>query len=478
MYCEVAKAYGITLTDDDKATIDESIESYRSSATLYGYPNLNSFFSASFGKGVSEGDVRDCMEYSLLATKAMEKISDDIDKSIKDEDINKQYNDNKLDYNLVDYTYYSFNVNYDEVAKDLLGDKYEEKLKTEENKAKVLAEYKLRIEKAKTAANELNEIAELEAFKAYIYNYVANENIDDVYGSQTIKTDIKPSDEDVKFLKAEIVKAVVAEIAEGKETSSDVVTIDDKTAAEVSAYGKTVKKDYAKILNTVKTKLFSTVLSAKNNSIKEKVGYVSEDDKVSVWAFDDARKANEIKLIEEYDGATAGEIKNEKGKSNTAVYFLTKTQYKDSETAKNLSYMVFSKEADAKAAITELVANKAFTKDKFVKESDKTTKKATAYDSITNYTEGAMGSTDFDKWVFDTERKSGDITATPIKVTSGSSTVYMVVLFEGEGQELWYLDVKNAIATEKAEAKVTELEGKYKVTVKDKALKYVNVTAD
>ena len=313
MYCEAAKAYGITLNDDDKAVIEENIESYRATATMYGYPDLNSFFSASFGKGVSEGDVRDCMEYSLIATKTMEKISDDIDKSIKTEDINKKYEANKNDYNVIDYVYYAFNVNYDEVASDLLGDKYEEKLKTEENKAKVLAEYKLRIEKAKAAANELKEITDLEAFKDYIYNYVANENIDDVYGSQTIKTDIKPSDADVKYIKAELVKKVVSEIKEGKESTTDIVKIDDKTAAEVSVFGKTVKKDYAKIINTVQTKLFSAVLSAKKSANVEKANF-AKDNTFSKWAFDAARKDNEIKLIEEFDGSKAGEIKNEKGK--------------------------------------------------------------------------------------------------------------------------------------------------------------------
>lgn len=475
MYCEAAKAYGIVLTDEDKATIEENIESYRATATMYGYPNLSSFFSDSFGKGVSEGDVRDCMEYSLLATKTMEKISDDIDKSIKDEDVNKKYEADKKPYDVIDYTYYSFNVNYDEVAADLLGSKYEDELKKAENKAKVEAEYKLRIEKAKKAAKELEAITELAAFKAYIYNYVANENIEDIYGSQTIKKEIKPSDEDIKYIKAEIVKAVVAEINEGKETTEDIVKIDDKTADEVSVFGKTVKKDYAKILNTVKSKLFSTVLSAKKSANVEKANYV-KDNKFSEWAFGKDAKENAIKLIAEFDGEK-DEIKNEKGKSNTAVYFLTKTARKDTETAKNLSYMVFSKEADAKAAIDELVKNKAFTKDKFLKESDKTTKKASAAESVTDYTKGAMGSTDFDNWVFDAARKKGDITATPIKITSGSSSVYMVILFEEDGQQLWYLDVKNAIATEKAEAKVTELEGKYKVTVDKKGLKYVNVEA-
>lgn len=474
MYCEAAKEYGVELTDEDKATIDESVETYRSTATLYGYPNLSSFFSATFGKGVSEGDVRDCMELSLLATKTMEEISDRIEKSISLTDINTKYDANKKDYNVIDYTYYSFNVNYDEVAKELLGDKYTDELKKEENKAKVLAEYKTRIEAAKKSAEELKAITELDAFKAYIYNYVTNKNIDDVYGAQTIKTEIKPADDVVKHIKAELVKAVVAEIIEGKESTTDVIEIKDDTPAEVDIFGKTVKKDYAKIINTVKTKLFSNVLSAKKSANVEKANYI-KDNKFSEWAFDAARADGNITLIAEYDGSGDGEIKNEKGKSNTAVYFLTKTQRKDSETSKNISYMIFGKEAEAKAAITELAANKAFTKDAFLKETE-TTKKATATNSITDYTEGAMGSADFDKWVFDATRKAGEITSAPIKVTSGSSSVYMVVLFEGEGNELWYIDVKTAIATERAEAKVTELEGKYKVTVKDNALKFVNVT--
>lgn len=475
MYCEAAAAYNITLTDEDKATIDESIESYRTTATASGYPNLSSFFSAYFGKGVSEGDVRDCMELSLLASKTMEKISDEIEASVTKTDIDTKYDANKLDYNVIDYTYYSFNVNYDEVAKELLGDKYEDELKKEENKTKVLAEYKTRIEKAKAAAAELKAITELSAFQSYIYNYVAKENIDDLYGAQTIKTEIKPTDDVVAHIKAELVKAVVAEIVEGKEATTDVVEIKDDTPAEVDVFGKTVKKDYAKIINTVKSKLFSTVLSAKNSANVEKANYI-KDNTFSTWAFDAARKDNELTLIAEYDGSAEGEIKNEKGKSQTAVYFLTKTQRKDAETSKNVSYMIFEKEADAKAAITDLVTNKAFTKDAFLKETA-ATKKAASSSSIEDYTEGGIGITDFDKWVFDAARKAGDITAEPVKYTSGSTSYYFVILFEGEGQELWYLDVKSTIMNERAEAKVTELEGKHKITVKEDALKYVNVTA-
>lgn len=476
MYCEAAAAYNVTLTDEDMKTIDENIKAYESTATMYGYLNLNSFFTASFGKGVTETDVRDCMEYSLLATKTMEKISDEIEESIKKEDIDKKYNDNKLDYNVVDYTYYSFKVNYDDIAKEVLGKDYETLLKKEENKAKVLEEYKKHITEAKAAAKELQSKTTLAEFQLYIYNYVANDSIESVYGSQTIKAEIKPADDIVKHIKAELVKKAVAEVVKGTETAGNVVEITKDSPAELTVFDKTVKKEYAEIVNKVYSSLFSKVLSAKDSYNVEKANSIKDDD-FSEWAFDESRKENEIKLIAEYDGATEGaEIKNEKAKSHTSVYFLTKTQRKDSETAKNFSYMVFSKEAEAKAAIAELVKNKALTKDIFLKDTD-TTKKATVKDSIEDYIEGSMGSADLDKWLFDSERKAGDLTSTPIKTTSGSTTVYIIALYEGEGQELWYLDVKSVIANERAEAKVTELEGQYKITVKDKALKFISVSA-
>lgn len=484
IYCEAAADLGVTLNDDDYATIDENIASYETTATLYGYPSVNSFLTASFGQGVSESDVRDCMEYSLLASKAMEKVAEQIEDSVKDSDIDTNYDKNKLDYNVVDYTYYSFKVNYDEVAKDLLGKDYENLLKKEENKTKVLEEYKKQIAEAKAAAAELEKKTTLDDFKAYIYNYVATESVEDVYGSQTIKDDIKPKKEDgttvdedvIAHIKSELVKAVVAEVLAGKEETVDVVEIKSDTPDEVTVFEKTVKKDYAKIINTVKSKLFTSVYSAKETYNVEKANY-TKDNKFSEWAFDDERKAGDIKLIAEYDGEKAdAEIKNEKGKSHTSVYFLTATQHKDTEKSKNFSYMVFSSEANAKAAIGELVKKGTLTQEAFLAETE-TTKKASVSTSVTDYVEGSMGSSDFDKWLLDDERKVGDLTATPIKSTSGSSSVYIVALYEGEGQELWYLDVKSVIINERAEAKATEYEGKYTVTVKDKALKFVNVTA-
>lgn len=480
MYCEAADEYGVTLSDEDMASIDESIASFESTAALYSayYPTLNSFLSANYGKGVTEKDVRDCMELSLLASKTMEKISEEIEASVSETDINAKYDANAKDYNVVDYTYYSFIVNYDEVEKEL-----KTTLQRDPTKDEALAEYQKQITEAKAAAAELKSKTNADDFKAYIYDYVANKNIDDTYGAQTIKDEIKPQkqnedgttavdDEAIAAIKAELVKAVVAEIAEGKEEAVAITIPEDAETVEV--FGRTVAKDYATVLNTVKTKLFTTVLSAKDSSIVEKA-YYTADNKFSEWAFDAARVAGEINLIAEYDGETEGaEIKNEKGKSYTSVYFLNATQHKDSDTAKNFSYMVFTKEADATAAINELAAAGTLTQDAFLAKA--TEKSATSASAVTDYTEGNMGSTEFDKWVLDEARQAGQLTSSPIKTTSDSTTYYIVALFEGEGQELWHLDVKNTIATERAEAKVTELEAKYEITVKDNFLKFVNVT--
>lgn len=490
IYCEAAPELEVALTDEDYAEIDTNLEYYETLAASNGWPSVNSFYAEQFGKGISEGDVRKCMEYSLLASKTMEKLADKIDASVTLDEINEKYNgnngENALDYDIVDYTYYIFKVNYDEVAKDVLGADYkEEDLEKQENKDKVLAEYKKQIKEAQDAAKELESKTNLEDFKAYIYNYVANEAVEDNYGSQTISDEAKGSltAEQISAIKAELVKAVVAEATaeDAADTATAAIEIKDDDADDKTYEfaGATVTKAYAKIVNTVKEKAYSTVKSATTTYNVEKSGY-TKDNKFSEWAFKEG-KLNDKKLIAEYDASEEGamvedesKITAEKKQSQTGVYFLTGERRKDTEKAKNFTYMVFSTEATAKEAIAELVAGGTVTKDAFLAMAE--TKKATTSNSITDYTKGAMGSTEFDEWLFDTAKNVGDLTSTPIKTTSDSTTVYIVALYEGEGQELWYLDVKSTIVNEKAEAEATRLEGAHAITVYDNRLKRVKVT--
>lgn len=485
MYCEASAELEVALTDEDYAEINTNLEYYETLAASNGWPSVNSFYSENFGKGISESDVRKCMELSLLASKTMEKLADKIDASVTEGEIKTKYEGNALDYDVIDYTYYIFKVNYDEAAKKALGKDYKEAdLEKQENKDKVLAEYKAMIAKAQDAAKELEGKTTLEDFKAYIYNYVATKAVDDNYGSQTISAEAKGSltDDQITAIKAELVKNILAEATkdDAKDVADKAIDIKDDDADDKTYEfaGATVTKAFAKIVNTVNEKAYSTVKSATTTYNVEKAGY-TKDNKFSEWAFKEA-KLNDKKLIAEYDASKdgamvtdQGEIKAESKQAQVGVYLITETRRQDTDKAKNFTYMIFSTEATAKEAIAELVAGGTVTKDAFLAMAE--TKKATTSNSITDYTKGAMGSTEFDEWVFETAKNAGDLTATPIKTTSDSTSVYIVALYEGEGQELWKLDVKSTIVNEKAEAEATRLQGAHAITVYDNRLKRVKV---
>jgi hypothetical protein len=66
----------------------------------------------------------------------------------------------------------------------------------------------------------------------------------------------------------------------------------------------------------------------------------------------------------------------------------------------------------------------------------------------------------------------------PVKVTNSSSSgsssstsVYVVAFYIGEGDELWYLDVKAAVYSDLSEKKDNELKETFEVKINDGMLK-------
>jgi len=505
IYCEASSAEGINvvLTDKDYSDIDASIESYQETAAEQNYPNLNSFFSAYFGAGVSEGDVRKCMEYSLLATKTMEKISEILEGDITTEEINAKYEGSKKDFNVIDYSYYTFSVNYSDILKEK--NYTEDDLKDTAKADEVLKAYKEAIAKARKSASELKAITDLEQFKAYIYKYVAEKTVEEQYGKLTFAEGDKDgvTDGDITVIKAAIVADVLEEIKEGKEKGDVAVTIEEGKDTYKVYEKDGVKKAFAEKMNTLKEKVFSSVYSATTTYNVEKAKYV-EKNVFSEWAFNDARKQNDIEIYYQYDGALTGDaatmtesgkievvddpatdekedsaFKKENGYSYVTVYYLTKTQEKDLSTARNFSYIVFGKEEDAKAAIAA-VSGGELTKDAFLAKGEEyvAAEKATVCESIKNYEEGTgFAGTDLDTWVYDAATVAGTVTTNPIKITEESNSVYVVAFYEGEGDQLWFVDVKNSILVKDTEEKKAELDNTHPVTVNDKRVAKVNTVS-
>ena len=454
IYCSEADRLGITLNDEDQAEIDASID------TLL--INIRSSYGAGlsdatcisnvYGKGVSKADVRKAMELSALASKAAQQISDDIEGAITDERINSEYDSNKRDYNLVDYFTYSFDVYYDDVVAEKYGDEKKVEDLTDEEKAAVLALYKEKIAAAHASAKELASKTTLDEFKAWVVNYAANNLYDENYETATekIANENIPDKAELDTIKEKTIAAVIKEVNEGKEeVTEDVVTTEADSEKTYKLYDITIKSEFAEAAKTLKSKLFTAVLSAKEDGLMEKTNYIAPDendkkDDFSEWAFSADRKANDTTNIETGDGANEATVEVKDEKFTAEVSILIKPEYRDETLSRNFAYMLFTKEDAAKKAIEALEATEGLDKDKFLEKAQDSAVAAEAYQFLEDCVIGTMQSEELDEWLY--SAKAGEYTKTAIKMSDGS---FMVALYVSEGETAaWEYTVKSAIYNE------------------------------
>ncbi len=101
---EKAMETGLSLDDAEKTSIQTVIDDYYDYAETNNLKK-NEIFSLMFGRGVKEGDVRNCLELSALASKFVRTWQDALKYS--DDEIAKYYEENKSVYQKVDYLSYT-----------------------------------------------------------------------------------------------------------------------------------------------------------------------------------------------------------------------------------------------------------------------------------------------------------------------------------------------------------------------------------
>ena len=451
IYCAEADKLGITLNDEDKAEIEASIESLliniRSS---YGEGLSDSTCIANvYGNGVNKSDIRKAMELSALASKASQKISDDIEAGITDERIETTYKDNKLDFDLVDYFTYSFDVSYDDVIEEKYGDEKTAEKLTDEEKAAVLALYKEKIAAAHKSAEELKAKTTLEEFQNWVIDYETKNSYDEQFKTAMSKVtdEQKPSAENLSTIKDKTIAAVIKEVTEGKDAvTEDVVTTEADSTKTYTLYEISVTSEFAEAAKTLKSKLFDAAKNAKDSGLMKKANYIGPDsedkkDDFSEWAFSTDRKANETTNIETGDGANGAAVEVKTEKFSAEVSILTKTVYRDETLSRNFAYMLFTKEDAAKKAVEAIEATEGLDKDKFLNIAKDKNNAADASTYLEDCVIGTMQSEALDEWLY--SANAGDYTKTPIKMTDGS---FMVALYVSEGSTpAWKYTVKSSI---------------------------------
>lgn len=164
--CEAARANGLTLTEEDYKSIDESIEGLKTAAKAYNV-SLNRYISSMYGNGVKEKDLRKCFELSTLASKQYDKMMESY--SFTEEERQKYCEENKESFFKADYMSYVFKAEFadDASEKDILEAK----------------------DNAKKLADELAGKNTKDDFFNYISEYLKSQKKDDAEESKDDKKD-------------------------------------------------------------------------------------------------------------------------------------------------------------------------------------------------------------------------------------------------------------------------------------------------
>lgn len=177
-YYNAAVESGLELTDDQKAEIEETIESIREEANGYGY-SLEAYIKASYGNKFNEKALRRVLEVQTLVQALSNNKKAEIEDAITDDELKAEYTENKKEYDRVDVRYYKIAIKQ-VTAKDGETDA-ELKARKEEAKKTAVADAKAILEK----------ITDEESFIAAVKEYNEAEKDTTVEGTFSKHSDLK-----------------------------------------------------------------------------------------------------------------------------------------------------------------------------------------------------------------------------------------------------------------------------------------------
>lgn len=100
-YLKLAKADGVTLSDESKKEIDDTISELESYAKQYGY-SASRYISVLYGKGLNVKKFRSLLEDQYLVSQYTSDKNADVYSNITDEEIETKYSEDPTAYQLVD----------------------------------------------------------------------------------------------------------------------------------------------------------------------------------------------------------------------------------------------------------------------------------------------------------------------------------------------------------------------------------------
>lgn len=105
---------GYTLSDEEKASLEEEFNSLKTSAEQNGYPSFETYLKTNYGKYMTTSAFKTCMERDKLVSSYKTAYADK--QEVTDSDLNSYYEENAADLDSYDYRYIFVDVSVPEAT--------------------------------------------------------------------------------------------------------------------------------------------------------------------------------------------------------------------------------------------------------------------------------------------------------------------------------------------------------------------------
>lgn len=510
VYCEAAYAEGYTsleaLNPDAKAEINETLADLKKAASSAGF-SMKGYLSQLYGSGVTEKDVRAALELTYIAAEYAELKELEFKGAIKNEDVDKQYTENELEYLFSDVVFFQYSLSFDEILEQevqALGEEYEdseyeEALKKAEEQYVTCLEH-LRKTAPKFAEAKGNEelfrklILEVYGYKYYFDRY------DEVLDG-SLKGD--PTE------KIESIEKVVADAIALALEAKEPITVDTKKDPLAKRIASLLYTENEALLyedmpysdNDAGKWAFKAIAQEKGNVLvvlKETDGTESifeyptleypeedekEEDKKEEADKDEADKEEDKKDEEEDSKDDKKESQYQGQLYGIDAYYMVDTAARDEYNTVDFGFIIVEDTGDhdhkegeevdhehvdakfqAEDYLTRFKAGGVLTPEafeKFAEDND-----IVNFNVLESYLKGEFGYPEIDEWLYGDENRVGSGAVVPVYADNTDPLYYVVVYCFAESDPAWFVDAKNDILEAKVEAWDAEITETYESTFK------------
>lgn len=463
--CEYALAHGMKVNVDDSQV----------AATL---SSLSSSYSCVSHIGVNEDTVRDYLELVNLADVARKRISENIEKGLTEDEILAYAENNKTESDCIDVVVYEFHV-------------YSQDFESE-------AEYQAQLDNSMQHMREVCAATTPEEFVRIMDG--KSDDVADYLKKGYTRKDFTADAADTLF-NGGIGTTAISQVT--KESGSGTVTTftaymrcsesytarsrnyyyavfsDEKVAGdmikELSSLGKYDFPEFRELAS----RYGATIVEFKENQVKSTLYYSSAKDKViyeynygvsvpndknaetdKYYAYDEETET----CVEEWDTEWETELYDELPSDYYDNYYSDGRVGDSAITYKDYYYAAESGDLkfDYNYSVNTDGTNPGYT---IVVPGDgfTTIKPGEGNFYISGIFNSALSNGAVDNWVFDADRKEGDITETPVAVSGG----YAVMVYSGEGVECYIAEAKGKLVEEKLQVEIDKAKAKVSVSYEE-----------